>query len=100
MLGAYRIAPLSATAGLRLPAAARADAGAESGGPAVPASPPGSAGGSKGLGADLDPLLRHQLDVHTAILAGYSHFFAGRFIEQSGRGRDIDFGYLIFQYTF
>ena len=38
-------------------------------------------------------------DVHTALIGGYSHFFAGRFPEQAGTGRDIDFGYLIFQYT-
>jgi hypothetical protein len=63
-------------------------------------SRPGAAGSSSWLGAELDLLVRHQLDVHTALLLGYSHFFAGRFLEESGRGRDVDFGYLIFQYTF
>ena len=43
--------------------------------------------------------MRYQLDVHTALIGGYSHFFDGTFPEQAGRGRDIDFGYLIFQYT-
>ncbi len=63
-------------------------------------SRPGSAGSSSWLGAEIDLLLRYQLDVHTALLGGYSHYFAAGFIDQSGRGRDINFGYLIFQYTF
>ena len=36
---------------------------------------------------------------HTMIMLGYSHFFAGDFIDQSGPDEDIDFGYLSFQYT-
>jgi hypothetical protein len=60
---------------------------------------PGSAGGSNWIGAELDLLVRYQLDVHTALIGGYSHFFDGTFVEQAGTGRDIDFGYLIFQYT-
>ena len=63
-------------------------------------SRPGSAGSSSWLGAEIDLLLRYQLDVHIALLGGYSHYFAAGFIDESGRGRDIDFGYLIFQYTF
>jgi hypothetical protein len=58
---------------------------------------PGSAGSSTWLGAELDLLVRYQLDVHTALVGGYSHFFDGAFPEQAGTGRDIDFGYLIFQ---
>jgi len=34
------------------------------------------------------------------VLVGYSHFFAGPFIDDSGRDQDIDFGYLQGQYTF
>ena len=63
-------------------------------------SRPGSAGSSSWLGAEIDLLVRYQLDVHIALVAGYSHFFAGNFLRESGRGRDIDFGYWIFQYTF
>ena len=63
-------------------------------------SRPGSGGTSSWLGAEIDLLLKYQLDVHLALLGGYSHYFAGTFIKQSGRGRDTDFGYLIFQYTF
>jgi hypothetical protein len=63
-------------------------------------SRPGSGGSSSWLGAEIDLLLKYQFDVHLAGLGGYSHYFAGTCIEQSGRGRDIDFGYLIFQYTF
>jgi hypothetical protein len=64
------------------------------------ASRPGSAGSSNWLGAEIDLLVRHQLDVHTALTAGYSHFFAAGFLDESGRGRDVDFGYLISQHTF
>jgi hypothetical protein len=60
----------------------------------------GSAGSSNWLGAELDLLVRYQFDVHTALLAGYSHFFTGDFLQESGRGRDIDFAYWILQYTF
>ena len=63
-------------------------------------SRPGSSGSSTWLGAEIDLLVRYQFDVHTALLAGYSHFFTGDFLRESGRGRDIDFGYWIFQYTF
>lgn len=61
---------------------------------------PGSSGSSTWLGAEIDLLVRYQLDVHTALLAGYSHFFTGDFLRTSGRGRDIDFGYFILQYIF
>jgi hypothetical protein len=63
-------------------------------------SRPGSAGSSNWLGVEVDLLVRHQLDVHTALIAGYSHFFAGEFLAEAGRGRDVDFGYFILQYTF
>jgi Alginate export len=50
---------------------------------------------SSWLGVELDLLVRYQLDVHTSLAGGYSHFFAGRSVAEAGR-RDIDFGYLIF----
>jgi hypothetical protein len=34
-----------------------------------------------------------------ALRAAGSRFFAASFLQESGRGSDIDFGYLIFQYT-
>jgi hypothetical protein len=60
----------------------------------------GALGSSRELGYELDLLVKHRLDPHTLIAAGYAHFFAGRFVEQSGPGGDVDFGYLILQYTF
>jgi hypothetical protein len=60
----------------------------------------GSSGSSSWLGAELDLLVRYQFDVHLALMAGYSHFFTGDYLRTSGRGRDIDFGYWVFQYTF
>jgi hypothetical protein len=63
-------------------------------------SRPPTAGPSNWLGVEIDLLVRHQLDVHTALVGGYSHFFAGDFLKEAGRGRDVDFGYFIVQYTF
>jgi hypothetical protein len=60
----------------------------------------GSSGSPNWLGAEIDLLLRYQFDVHLALLGGYSHFFTGDFLRSTGRGRDIDFGYMILQYTF
>ncbi|MFI5217447.1 MAG: alginate export family protein [Candidatus Limnocylindria bacterium] len=60
----------------------------------------GSSGSSPWLGAEIDLLVRYQLDVHAAFSVGYSRFFTGNYLRESGRGRDIDFAYWVFQYTF
>jgi hypothetical protein len=60
----------------------------------------GSAAGSTNVGAEVDLLVRHQLDPHTVLAVGYSHFFPGGFVEGSGPSEAIDFGYVIVQYTF
>lgn len=71
------------------------------------ASPPSAgvlrqAGGSDEMfvGSELDFLLTWQLDRHIQFQAGYSHFFAGDFIEDTGASEDIDFAYFIFTFTF
>ena len=52
------------------------------------------------IGAELDLLVNYQITRHLLAYVGYSHFFAGEFIEQSGPGRDSDFFYATIQYTF
>lgn len=60
----------------------------------------GGAGTSSEVGSEIDLLLKHQLDTHTTILLGYSHFFAGEFVEDTGVSDDIDFFYTSVQFTF
>jgi hypothetical protein len=55
---------------------------------------------SKQVGVEMDLIARYEIARGLVALAGYSHFFTGRFIEQSGPAADSDFGYLQLQYTF
>ena len=52
------------------------------------------------VGAELDLLASYQITRHLFGYVGYSHFFAGAFIDRSGPGRDSDFVYAVLQYTF
>ena len=61
---------------------------------------PGSAGSSSEIGQEIDVTLTYRHDRHTTVELGYSHFFAGEFIEESGPFNDIDFLYLQVGYTF
>jgi hypothetical protein len=45
-------------------------------------------------------LLTWQINRHTLTSVGYSHFFAGTFIDQTGPHQDIDFFYMALTYTF
>jgi hypothetical protein len=45
------------------------------------------------VGQETDLLARWQASKHIDLLAGYSHFFAGPFIEDSGSSDDADFFY-------
>jgi hypothetical protein len=60
----------------------------------------GGGASSRNVGAEIDLLVRHQLDPHALVAVGYSHFFPGGFVERSGPSEPIDFAYLILQYTF
>lgn len=52
-------------------------------------------------GSELDFLLNWQVDPHLLVYFGYSHFFAGEFIRQTGPpSKDIDFFYSALTYTF
>lgn len=64
-----------------------------------------AAGGSDSayVGSELDFILNWQVDRHLCGYIGYSHFFAGDFINATGGGgadRDIDFVYAALVYTF
>jgi hypothetical protein len=52
------------------------------------------------VGAEIDLVARWQIDTHTALFAGYGHFFTGPFIEETGSEGATDFAYLALQYTF
>jgi hypothetical protein len=62
----------------------------------------GTPGASTHVGAEIDLWFRYNVDRHTAIMGGYSHFFAGDFISDTSSvaDDDIDFFYLTFQFTF
>lgn len=60
----------------------------------------GDAGTAREVGQELDITIICPLDQHTAAQVGYSRFWAGDFIEQSGAGQDVDFAYAQVQYTF
>ena len=61
--------------------------------------PPG-ASDARSIGGEIDFLLNWQIDRHLSAYFGYSHFFAGEFIEETGPSGDIDFFYAAFQFTF
>jgi len=52
------------------------------------------------IGSEIDLLLTWQINRHTLTSVGYSHFFAGTFIDQTGPHQDIDFFYMALTYTF
>jgi hypothetical protein len=61
---------------------------------------PGDAGTSADIGQELDAVASYRFNPHFAIEFGYAHFFAGRFVEQAGGERDIDFEYVQGQFRF
>ncbi len=58
-----------------------------------------AAGASSFVGAELDLTAKKALSKHSLVIVGYSHFFAGEFLKDTGSSADIDFGYVTFQYT-
>jgi hypothetical protein len=59
-----------------------------------------SGSNASSIGNEVDFTLAWQIDRHLSALAGYSHFFTGDFIAQTGANRDIDFFYLGLSYVF
>ena len=60
----------------------------------------GDSGTSHDIGQEVDVVADYKVNIHLAVQAGYSHFFAGDFLSQSGADEDIDFAYASVQHTF
>ncbi len=58
------------------------------------------AGSSHNVGAEIDLLGKWQIDPHTALSAGYAHFFPGAFVRETGPSGATDFFYGMVQFTF
>ena len=52
------------------------------------------------IGNELDFLVNWQIDRHLSTYMGYSHFFPGGFISQTGSSQGIDFFYTAVTCTF
>ena len=57
-------------------------------------------GVSERVGSELDLTWSFRPNRHTLFLIGYSHFFPGKFLEETGSSEAVDFSYLMLQYTF
>ena len=55
---------------------------------------------ARSIGSEADLLLKWQVDRHLGTYVGYSHFFHGKFIQETGASKDIDFVYVAATYTF
>lgn len=60
----------------------------------------GDRGSSLDLGSEADLVLSYKADRHLSFEAGYSHYFPGGFIAESGAAAGLDFGYLSTSYVF
>lgn len=60
----------------------------------------GGLGSDNEIGSEIDLTLKYKFDSHLMGLLGYSHFFTGDFLEESGSSDDMDFIYAQMQYTF
>jgi len=61
---------------------------------------PADPAASKDVGSELDLTINWKVSRSVLLNGGYSHFFAGDFIEETGADSDIDFAYVSAQYTF
>ena len=57
-------------------------------------------GASSFAGSEVDLLANYTLNPHATFTAGYSHFFAGSYLDDTGAGDDADFFYVISQIKF
>ncbi len=60
----------------------------------------GSGSNDNEVGLEIDVTLKQQLGRYLEAALGYSHFFAGDFIDETGPDEDIDFVYVSGQFTF
>lgn len=52
------------------------------------------------IGTEIDLVGKYAFDAHTTLEVGYSHFFAGEFIDESGSDDDMDWVYVQLEYRF
>jgi hypothetical protein len=55
---------------------------------------------SKQVGVEVDITFKYEFLLGFDTLLGYSHFFAGDYLSETGADKDIDFGFIILAYTF
>lgn len=60
----------------------------------------GAPGTSLEIGQEIDIMLKYAYNIHTVFLFGYSHFFPGNFISQTGPDDPADFIYASVEFTF
>lgn len=60
----------------------------------------GALGSADEIGSELDILLKYKFNRHLMGVFGYSRFFVGEFIEQSGSSNNMDWIFIQLQYTF
>ncbi len=77
--------------------ASKADALYNAGGGVVRA---GALSNDREIGQEIDLIVRYSLDAHTTLEGGYSHFFPGGFLSESGSADDMDWIYLQIAYRF
>lgn len=86
--------------------ASTADAMYNVGGGVTRAGSPPPAAGQTGfssastVGQEIDLTFTYKFDRHTTAQLGYSHFFPGDFVQETGPAPDVDFLYVQLQYTF
>lgn len=59
----------------------------------------GGAGTDKFVGSELDLTLKYRIDRHLVFQPGYSRFFTGSFLNNSGLGQDVNWFYTMLTYT-
>lgn len=75
-----------------------ADAIYDTGGNIIRANTSGTS--ARNIGSEIDTILRWQVDRHLGTYIGYSHFFHGTYIQDTGAHKDVDFFYVAATYTF
>jgi Alginate export len=60
----------------------------------------GDPNASREVGDEIDLSFAYRFDAHLQLGGGWAHFFPGHFLEQTGPSRDLDFAYLLAQFTF
>ena len=59
----------------------------------------GDTGSSRDIGREINLITDYKWNARLLLQAGYGHFFAGDFIEESGASEDVDLAYVMAQYT-